>query len=133
MAGIGEQTAQVGAIVATTPETGRNELDKVRVAVAGGELHQAEPVAMRIEAHGLGIDSDDGTQGEAFRQIVPVQMDGAAWHELGGAHCVGAQEKTRTSTTLRPQVPETCASTNSATWAIMCPATIAGAVVGRAM
>ena len=29
----------------------------------------------------------------------------------------GAQEKTRTSTTLRPQVPETCASTNSATWA----------------
>ena len=29
----------------------------------------------------------------------------------------GAQEKTRTSTTSRPQVPETCASTNSATWA----------------
>src|SRR5579862_8618049 len=29
----------------------------------------------------------------------------------------GAQEKTRTSTTLLPQVPETCASTNSATWA----------------
>lgn len=29
----------------------------------------------------------------------------------------GAQEKTRTSTTFRPQVPETCASTNFATWA----------------
>src|SRR5215475_2842933 len=29
----------------------------------------------------------------------------------------GAQEKTRTSTTFRPQVPETCASANSATWA----------------
>ena len=29
----------------------------------------------------------------------------------------GAQEKTRTSTTFLPQVPETCASTNSATWA----------------
>ena len=29
----------------------------------------------------------------------------------------GAQEKTRTSTTLRPQAPEACASTNSATWA----------------
>jgi hypothetical protein len=30
----------------------------------------------------------------------------------------GAQEKTRTSTALRPQVPETCASTSSATWAL---------------
>src|SRR3954470_3656582 len=30
---------------------------------------------------------------------------------------IGAQEKTRTSTTFLPQVPETCASTNSATWA----------------
>ena len=34
---------------------------------------------------------------------------------------VGAQEKTRTSTALRPQVPETCASTNSATWASYFP------------
>ena len=31
--------------------------------------------------------------------------------------CFGAQERTRTFTALRPQVPETCASTNSATWA----------------
>ena len=37
----------------------------------------------------------------------------------------GAQEKTRTSTTLRPQVPETCASTNSATWAIGGPTLMA--------
>ena len=58
------------------------------VAVAGGELHQAEPVAMRVEAHGLGIDRDDGPERQAFRQVVPVQMDGAAWHELGAAHCV---------------------------------------------
>ncbi len=36
---------------------------------------------------------------------------------IGGSGTAGAQEKTRTSTTLRPQVPETCASTNSATWA----------------
>ena len=33
------------------------------------------------------------------------------------AHRLGAQEKTRTSTGFPPQVPETCASTNSATWA----------------
>ena len=37
----------------------------------------------------------------------------------------GAQEKTRTSTTLRPQVPETCASTSSATWAIGGPTLLA--------
>ena len=30
----------------------------------------------------------------------------------------GAQEKTRTSTTLRPLAPEASASTNSATWAL---------------
>ena len=56
---------------------------------------------------------------EILRQVVPVQVYGAVWHELGDAHCLGAQEKTRTSTTLRPQVPEPCASTNSATWASM--------------
>ena len=37
--------------------------------------------------------------------------------------CDGAQEKTRTSTTLRPLAPEASASTNSATWAQLCQAT----------
>ncbi len=33
----------------------------------------------------------------------------------------GAQKKTRTSTSFRTQVPETCASTNSAIWAQKAP------------
>src|SRR5215472_10045986 len=88
------------------------------MTIAGGELHQAQPVPMGVEAHGLGIDRHGAPQVEALRKVVPVQVNGAAWHELCAAHCVGAQEKTRTSTTLRPQVPETCASTSSATWAL---------------
>jgi hypothetical protein len=43
----------------------------------------------------------------------------------------GAQKKTRTSTTLRPQVPETCASTNSAIWATVHPQAVRTS--GRAM
>ncbi len=59
------------------PSAVRDELHQMRVAVAGGELHQAEPVAMRIEAHRLGIDRDDRAEVEAVRQVVPVQVDGA--------------------------------------------------------
>ena len=86
VAAVGQQAGQIGAVVAVAAEVRRDELHQVRVAVAGRELHQAEPVAMRIEAHGLGIDRDDGAEGQAFRQVVPVQMDGAAWHELCAAH-----------------------------------------------
>src|ERR1700750_1759722 len=77
---------------------------------------------MRVQPHRLGINGDDRTQREAFRQVVPVEVDGAVRHELRDAHKkIGAQKKTRTSTTLRPQVPETCASTNSAIWATVRP------------
>ena len=54
------------------------------------------------------------------RQVATVEGDAHAIRPAvtrGRPSDDGAQEKTRTSTTLRPQVPETCASTNSATWA----------------
>jgi hypothetical protein len=40
---------------------------------------------VRIEPHRLGIDCDGGTEREAVRQVMPMQMDGAAGHELRGA------------------------------------------------
>src|SRR5689334_14798688 len=103
------------------------------MAIARRQLHEAQPVTIRVQSHGLGIHGDDRSKGQIIRQIVAMQMDGTAGYELRAAHCIGAQEKTRTSTTLRPQVPETCASTNSATWATRPPAAIAGLAVGRGM
>ena len=45
---------------------------------------------------------------------MPSCLDGLA---MESRHGFGAQEKTRTSTTLWPLAPEASASTNSATWA----------------
>src|SRR5579883_317295 len=90
-------------------------------SVACGELHQTQPIAMGIKPHGLGINGDDRAKREPIGQVVAIEVHGAGRYELrNNAQCDGAQEKTRTSTASRPQVPETCASTNSATWA-QCP------------
>jgi hypothetical protein len=105
--GVGHQLLEVGRRVVAGLK-----LHQMRVAVAGGKLHQAQPIAMRIEAHRLGIDGDRRTEFDPVGEIAAMKMIG---HAAPGG---GAQEKTRTSTTLLPQVPETCASTNSATWAI---------------
>ncbi|CDG34134.1 hypothetical protein SACS_1396 [Parasaccharibacter apium] len=44
-----------------------------------------------------------------------LRGDNSALHVRGES--LGAQKKTRTSTSLRTQAPEACASTNSAIWA----------------
>src|ERR1700733_9657540 len=79
------------------------------------------PVAVRIEAHRLGIDRDHRAEADVRGQIVPMEVDRRIGLKLSDGHSptpiVGAQEKTRTFTSFRTQVPETCASTNSATWA----------------
>src|SRR6266851_5306659 len=46
-------------------------------AVAGRELHHAQPVAVRIEPHGLGVDRDRAAAVmREVRQIAAVQADG---------------------------------------------------------
>ena len=56
------------------------------------------------------------TGGQAVNTAYPA-INPAANPAANPAGPDGAQEKTRTSTTLRPLTPEASASTNSATWA----------------
>ena len=124
---VAHETLEVWTVEAAAAAFGWDKLDDVNVAVAVRHLHEAKAVSDRIEAHCFGVYGNDGTQGQAFGQVIAVEVDGAVGHELSNAH-FGAQEKTRTSTTLRPQVPETCASTNSATRATVSPRRLQGAV-----
>ncbi len=69
---IGKQRSEIGcrAIV-------ERDLHDIGAAIAGRELHDAEPVAMRIEPHGLGIDRHlaAGIVAEV-RQVAAMQSDG---------------------------------------------------------
>jgi hypothetical protein len=90
----------------------------MRVAVAGGELHQAQPVAALDQPHRLAVDGDRGAGIEAVRQIALIQSvrhaNPLVARRVAG---IGAQERTRTSTPIRALAPEASASTSSATWA----------------
>ncbi len=52
------------------------DLHHVGAAVAVRHLHHAEPVAMRIEPHGLGIDRYRSRVAGQIGQIAAVQADG---------------------------------------------------------
>ena len=109
-------------------------------SVALRQLHDTQSIPAKVQTLGLRIHGDAVAKGHAARDIALVQLN-RFWFAFQrfwqsptlanvlNLYCVpfctvvstdgnGAQEKTRTSTTLRPQVPETCASTNSATWAL---------------
>src|SRR5215210_1338577 len=117
---IGEEPHELGRI--SIPA----DLDELGVAVSGGELHEAEPVAIGIEPERLGVDGDRVAPDAAWREVVLMQLDRhrlASWGDgfavLGSPSegMIGAQEKTRTSTPFRALAPEASASTSSATWA----------------
>src|SRR3954471_15355419 len=140
--GIDEQPLQVRGLV-----TALAKLHHVAISIAGRKLHQAKAVANRVQPHGFGVDGDRVAEVEAVRQVAVVKLYGHCTasrkrqrplrsaripvsgylRSSGRYRGIGAQEKTRTSTTFLPQVPETCASTNSATWA-----TWSGYLLGRA-
>jgi hypothetical protein len=50
------------------------------MAVAGGKLHEAEPVTARVKPHGLGIDGDHRAEIHPLRQIMAMEMDFALGH-----------------------------------------------------
>ena len=68
--GIGQQALQVGRGVGPALE-----LHRMADAVAGGKLHQAQPVADRVEAERLAVDGDDRAEVEPVGQIVLVEFD----------------------------------------------------------
>src|SRR5580700_111420 len=86
------------------------------VAVAGRQLDEAQPIAMRVEPHRFGVDRNNRSETEPFGQITAIKSISHAG-QRPAAPRGGAQEKTRTSTSFRPLEPESSASTNSATWA----------------
>src|SRR5271170_1208540 len=92
------------------------ELHEMRVPIAGRQLDEAQPVAMRVEPHRLGVNRDNRSEVEPFGQITAIKSVGHS-RQQPAAPRGGAQEKTRTSTSFRPLEPESSASTNFATWA----------------
>src|ERR1700716_2145415 len=75
--GIGQQRLDVGGVARA-----RRNLHHVGGAVAGRELHHAQPVAARVEPHGLGIDRDRAGVAREVGQIAAMLADG---HGASGA------------------------------------------------
>ena len=48
----------------------------MRVAVSGRKLDEAQPVAMRVEPHRLGIDGDHRPQVDIFGQVTAIKPMG---------------------------------------------------------
>lgn len=52
------------------------DLHHMRVPIAKGQLHQTQPIPMRVQAHGLAINGNRRAKGQIVRQVVLVQMVG---------------------------------------------------------
>ena len=88
--GVGQQRLEIERLMGAC-----GELHQVTDAVAGRELRQTQAVAMRIEAHRLGVDGDAPAEIEARGKVAVMKVDA---HRTGSLAEVGAQERTRTFT-----------------------------------
>jgi hypothetical protein len=68
--GVGKQLPEIGRFILAG-----GELHRMAYAIARRQLRQAQPVAMRVKAEGLGIDGNERTQVEPFRQVALVKLD----------------------------------------------------------
>jgi hypothetical protein len=128
---VDEQALEIGGLIESRrAAAARRKMHEMADAVASRQLDKAQSVTMRMKPSGFRIDGDGLAEQQVRGKISTMQLyvhrvlrqwsDGAnrkIAHLVVIAGGDGAQEKTRTSTASRPQVPETCASTNSATWA----------------
>ncbi len=70
-AGVGEKFLKVGRVVAIALE-----FHEMRIAVAGRKLHEAEPVAVVLQPHRLGIDGDVALKFKPVGQVAFMQVNG---------------------------------------------------------
>src|SRR5262249_24708412 len=71
---------------ARRPVIVRRKLHEMRIAIPSRQLNETQPIAMRIEAHRFGIDRDHRPEGEAFGNVVAMQlMAHAAYASPSGA------------------------------------------------
>ena len=54
----------------------RRELHEMAVPLAGRNLHQAQPVAQRVESHGLAVHGDEIPEIKAVGQVAMMEMVG---------------------------------------------------------
>src|SRR5262249_12055721 len=95
----------------------RRDLDHVGGAVTGRQLHHAEAIAMRLAPPGLGVDRPRAALvAEEIGQGADVAADGhcGPW----GGEMTVVPSRGLDPPRLAALVPETSASTNSATWAL---------------